>query len=58
MTQPVTSAPRIATDHFDHDLLEAVRSRVARLDLHQMQIAAAVRLCAPAMPRPIRATPN
>ena len=58
MTQPVTAAPGTATDHFDHDSLEAVRPRVAGPDVHRMQTAAAARPCGPATPRPLRATPN
>ena len=44
------------TDRFDHDSLEVLRPRVARLDVHRMQVTAAVRLCEPGMARPLRAT--
>ncbi|MDE0124677.1 MAG: hypothetical protein OXN97_08895 [Bryobacterales bacterium] len=58
MTQPVPAAPGTATYHFDHDSLEAVRPRVAGLDVHRTQIAATARLGGPAVHRPLRATPN
>ena len=58
MTQPATAAPGTATDHCEHDSLKAIRPRVAGLNVHRWQTAAAVRLCRRAMPRPLRATPN
>lgn len=44
------------TDRFDHDSLEVLRPRVKGLDVHRMQVTAAVRLCEPGMARPLRAT--
>ena len=58
MTQSVTAAPGAATHRFDHDSLEAVRPRVAGLDVHRTRITAAARPCGPAVRRPLRATPD
>lgn len=56
MTQPVTVASGAVADHFDPDSLEVLRPRVARLEAHEMQVEATVRLCEPGMDRPLRAT--
>ena len=58
MRQPVTAAPKTATDHFDDDSLEAIRPRLAGLDAHRMQTTAGVRPCGPATPWPLRAAPS
>ena len=56
VTQTVTVASGVVTDHFDHNSPEILRPRVARLDVHRMQVAATVRLCEPGMDGPLRAT--